>query len=190
MDNYKELFLMQQIYATLFSLANKLQVKGDSYFDQLTSRQYMVMLAITHLPENETTLNNIARKLATTKQSTKQLIKIIESKGYVITVPSQTDKRAVNIKITERGKNIMIKCAEQGTEFFVDVFTDFTKQEMEILWCLLKKLYLFDGEEQDGFEQEGNLEIVKNKNDLEKELLHKFGDLRKKSRNERVYKNE
>ncbi|MEH6853772.1 MarR family transcriptional regulator, partial [Priestia megaterium] len=29
MDIYKELFLMQQTYATLFSLANKIQVKGD-----------------------------------------------------------------------------------------------------------------------------------------------------------------
>ncbi|MDP4093106.1 MAG: MarR family transcriptional regulator, partial [Bacillota bacterium] len=78
MDIHRELFLMQQTYATLFSLANKIQVKGDKYLEGLTSRQYMTMIAIAHLPENETTLNNIARKLGTTKQSVKQLITIIE----------------------------------------------------------------------------------------------------------------
>jgi hypothetical protein len=40
MDNYKELYeeidLMQQTYATLFSLANKIQVKGDKYLETLT----------------------------------------------------------------------------------------------------------------------------------------------------------
>ena len=77
MDNYREAFLIEQIYATLFSLTNKLQVQGDKYFDKLTSRQLMAIVAIAHLKEDETTLNNIARKLGNTKQSTKQLITII-----------------------------------------------------------------------------------------------------------------
>ena len=144
MDNYKEIFLMQQTYATLFSLANKLQVKGDEYLVSITSRQYMLMIAIAHLQEDETTLNNIARKLGTTKQSVKQMITIMENKDYVMTAPSQKDKRAVNVKITESGKQILVEVAERGMNFFADLFKDFKKEEMEILWILLKKLYRFD----------------------------------------------
>lgn len=54
---------MQQTYATLFSIANKLQIQGDIYYEKLSARQVMALLAVFHLPENETTLNNIARKL-------------------------------------------------------------------------------------------------------------------------------
>ena len=158
MDIYRDLFLMQQTYATLFSVTNKLQVQGDRYFESLTSRQMMVMIAIIHLPEDETTLNNIARKLGTTKQSVKQVITIIENKGYIITSPSSQDKRAMNVKITELGKQTMMACAERSLNFFADVFKDFTTEEMEILWSLLKKMYRFDGEEQDGFEENANLE--------------------------------
>lgn len=50
----------------------------------------MAMVAIAHLPEDETTFNNIARKLGITKQSAKQLITIIENKGYVNVVPSRS----------------------------------------------------------------------------------------------------
>jgi DNA-binding MarR family transcriptional regulator len=153
MDNYREIFLMQQTYATLFSLTNKLQVHGDKYLESLTSRQFMVMIAITHLPEDEATLNNIARKLGTTKQSVKQIITIIEKRGYIVTIPSQKDKRAVNVKITELGNRVMLECGERGMNFFADIFKDFTLEEMETLWNLLKKLYRFDGEEQDGFEE-------------------------------------
>ena len=185
MDSYREIFLMQQTYATLFSLANKLQVQGDKYYDKLTSRQYMTMIAIAHLPEDETTLNNIARKLGTTKQSVKQLITIIEDKGYVITVPSQKDKRAVNVKFTESAKQVLIESSEIGLHFMTDIFKDFSTEEMETLWSSLKKLYHFDGEEQDGFEEEANTEMGEDKDELQVRALKEFERLRNKSRNER-----
>lgn len=134
-----DLFLMNQAYATLFSVTNKLQVKGDQFMQDLTSRQYMAMLAAAHLKEGETTLNNIAKKLGTTKQSVKHLITAIEKKGYVVTVPSEQDKRAVNVKITDIGLQVMMECSERSLKFFADVFQRFTTEELEILWSLLKK---------------------------------------------------
>ena len=182
MDNYREIFLIQQIYGTLFSLANKVQIQGDKYLENLTSRQFMAMIAIIHLPEDETTLNNIARKLGTTKQSVKQLITIIENKGYIITVPSQQDKRAVNVKITESGKQVMLECGERTINFMADLSKDFTRSEMESLWGLLKKLYRFDGEEQDGFEKEAHLEIDGDQSDAQARALKEFA----RRRNERT----
>jgi DNA-binding MarR family transcriptional regulator len=152
MEYTRAMFLMQQIYATLFSLANKLQVKGDQCLKHLTSRQLMTMIAIGHLPEGEASLNNIARKLGTTKQSVKQLVRLIENEGFVVTEPSQGDRRAVNVVITPDGNQALLEDGMLGMKFFDDVFHDFTLEEMEVLWGLLKKLYRFDGEEQDGFE--------------------------------------
>lgn len=149
----KKLFFMQQAYGTLFSVTNKIQAKGDETFKNLTSRQMMVIVAIVHLKEDETTINNIARKLGTTKQSTKQMISSMESKGYIKTIPSKSDKRAVNIRITELGEIIALECGEKALGFFETLFNNFTEEEVEMLWTLLKKLYSFDGEEQDGFEE-------------------------------------
>ncbi len=154
MDVFRELFLMQQVWATLFSAANKIQATGDQYFKKLTSRQIMTMIAILHLPKDQTTLNNIARKLGTTKQSVKQLVTIMERKGFVETVPSMLDGRAVNVHITDLGMNALSACGEKSFSFFADLFEQLTAEELETLWDLLKKLYRFDGEEQDGFEEE------------------------------------
>lgn len=155
----EKLFLMQQVYSTLFSLNNKLQIRGDEYLEGLTSRQLMTMMAIIHLPEDETTLNNIARKLGTSKQNVKQMVNIIEKKGYVVVVPSKSDKRSYNVKITEYGKQTLFECSERGISFFEDVFNGFSKEELELLWNFLKRLYRFDNEEQDGFEEEINLKM-------------------------------
>ncbi len=175
MENPKEIvFLMQQVYATLFSLANKIQVQGDKYLEKLTSRQLMSMMAILHLPEDGSTLNNIARKLGTTKQNAKQLVTNLEKKDYVVTLPSPRDKRAVNVKITEAGKHITIECGEKGLIFFLDLFKDFTKDEMELLWGFLKKMYRFDGIEQDGFEEEAGFEIDEEQNQAQKRVMKEF----------------
>jgi len=181
MDTRRELFLMQQTYATLFSIANKLQVVGDKYLESLTSRQLMTMIAILHLPFDQTTLKNIAKKLGTTKQSIKQIITILENKGYVTTVPCQNDKRAVNIAVTEAGKKAGMECAEKSLVLFTELFKEFTTHEIETLWNLLKKLYRFDGEEQDGFEAEPVVEINEDQKKMEKKALQEFSKQRKKS---------
>lgn len=183
-DFDREMFLMQQTFATLFALSNKLQVKGDRYIDVLTSRQLMVMTSIAHLPEDETTINNIAKKLGTTKQSAKQVISIMEAKGYVTINQSPKDKRAVNIKITDRGKELGFKAAERGLLFFSDLFKEFDENEIETLWVLLKKLYRFDGEEQDGFEEIGHVEGEEEYQGEAEEVLKEFKRLRKKYRGE------
>ena len=182
MNNYKALYLIQQIYATLFSLTNKLQIKGDEFCEEITSRQFMSLVAIIHLPENETTLNNIARKLGTTKQSVKQMITILENKGFVLTVPSEYDKRAVNVRITESGAKAMTVCAEKSMCFFATLSRDFSIEEMEILWTLLKKLYRFDGEEQDGFEEDAEFDMGEDTHEIQERALNEFERIRNEKR--------
>lgn len=41
----------------------------------------------------------------------------------------------------------MVICSRIGINFMVDVFYEFIKDELEILWSLLKKMYCFNGEE-------------------------------------------
>lgn len=152
----RELYFMQQTYANFFTVTNKLQMQGDTYFEKLTSRQYMIMLAIAHLSEDETTLINISRKMETSKQSAQKLIVNLESKGYLVSMPNKRDKRAINVAITESGRKVMVECGEKAVRLMADTFQEFTTEELEILWSLLKKLHSKDNENQPGFEEDVN----------------------------------
>lgn len=175
----KDLFFMQQAYATLFLTLNKIQSSGDEYFEGLTSRQFMTMVAILHLPEDETSINNIAKKLGTSKQNVNRLISSIEKSGYLFTKPSKRDRRAINVKITEAGKRVMEECGEKAVYFMADIFKEFTTEELETLWNLLKKLYRFDGIEQDGFEETGReFEIEQDRGALQTKALQEFAKRR------------
>jgi Transcriptional regulators len=183
-DEMQEYSLMQQTYATLFSLANKLQLQGDRYLEHLTSRQFMAILAVLHLPEEETTLNNIARKLGTSKQNVNVLMANIEKRGYVNIVPSPRDKRAMNVRLTDSGEKVMLECGKKGIAFFTDLFHEFTAEELETLWGLLKKLYRFDGEEQDGFEEDVDYKVEVSREEQD-EAMKEFRKMRAAGRGEK-----
>jgi len=176
-----DLFLMQQAYATMFSLINKLQIAGDNYLSGLTFRQYMTITAILHLPEEETTINNIARKLGTSKQNANRMVSSIEKLGYLSSFPSEKDKRATNVSLTEAGKKKTIECSEKAVNFMADIFHEFSTSELEEFWELLKKLYCFDGEKQDGFEETGR-DIIEPADDIQqfKSTLEGFSKKRNK----------
>ncbi|CQR52378.1 MarR family winged helix-turn-helix transcriptional regulator [Paenibacillus riograndensis] len=156
MDYDKELYLlhlMKQVYSSLISVSNKLQATGDKYSAPLTSRQYMTLLAILHLPEDETTIINIANKLGATKQNIAQLINSLEKKNFISVVSSKKDKRAVNVHVTTLGLETLESCGISVTiDFMADIFKDFKLEELETLSKFLLKLYQFDGSKMDGLE--------------------------------------
>lgn len=152
----KDLFFAQQALVALFSVTNKLQMQGDKYLQDLTIRQMLAIPAIIHAPDGNATINHIAQKLGTTKQSAKQIVDAMGKKKYLSIEPSERDKRAVNVTITPEGGQAFRACSERTDEFLADIFHDFTTEDLETLWTLLQKLYRFDGIEQEGFTEHMN----------------------------------
>ena len=160
MDTERELFLAQQNYATLTSLANKLEKNIDRHTRGLTARQYMTVLAVFHLPPEETTLNNIAKKLGATKQNVNRLIAAVKQKGYITVSSDSSDKRAINVQLTDSGMQAMLENAKIGCAFLLDAFHGFSEDELETLWSLLKKLHRYDGEDYSGFEYDASERFI------------------------------
>lgn len=146
-------YYIQQIFATIFYLSNKIQIKGDKLDERITVRQWMVLLAILHLPENEASYSQIADKMGCSKQNVKHLIVNLEKKSYVVLEKNKKDKRAINIKITKDCMEIMKRYYVKGDELMNIMFGDFDNKELETLWKLLKKLATYDGTNWTGYEE-------------------------------------
>lgn len=66
-----------------------------------------------------------------------------------------------------------------------EIFKDFSAEELEIMWQMLKRLYRFDGEEHDGFEEDSNLKADENQNEDVARILNEFERIRKNQRMDR-----
>lgn len=148
MKNQKEremLCKMQKTYTSLFAVVNKLQACADVSTGGLTSRQYLLLTTISKMVPEEATLNNIANKMATSKQNINKLVTTLEHKEYVSIVSSKTDRRAVNVSVTEKGKKAIDQSSVAIHQFYADVFKSFPEHEIDELQRLLNKLATFDG---------------------------------------------
>jgi len=153
MDIAKDLFYAQQTLVTLFSVTNKLQMQGDKHLKDITIRQMLAIPALVHAPDGKATINHLARSMGTTKQSAKQIVDAMERKGYLSVAPSEQDKRAVNVTVTQDGQKAFNDCSGRTDEFLASIFSGFTTEDLETLCTLLQKLYRFDGAEQESFDR-------------------------------------
>jgi Transcriptional regulators len=149
MNMAKDLFFAQQTLTTLFSTTNKLQMQGDKQLQDITLRQMLAIPALIHAPDGKATINYLAKEMATTKQSAKQLVDALARKGYLSVAPSEEDKRAVNISVTAEGLHAFMRCSERTDAFLANAFASFSSAELETLCILLQKLYRFDGHPQE-----------------------------------------
>jgi len=136
----QEMYLAHQAIGALFSATNKLQVQGSNYLQELSIRQSMVMATLVHLPQEEATINTIARLLGTSKQSAKQIIDAMEKKGYVAVGPNAQDKRALSVTITPEGARVNQRCVQRYNDFAAEAFKDFDPGDLETMLALLAKL--------------------------------------------------
>lgn len=148
----EKMFFTQQTFATLNATYNKLVIEAEKTWEDLTVKQFLTLLGIYHIEENPN-YNKIAQKLGTTKQNAKQLVSILERKGYVTVTQSIDDRRSVNVRVTDSAKKTIELSSAQSIAFLEQMGSNLTQDEMEILWKLLMKLYSFDGEEFQGFEK-------------------------------------
>ena len=170
-DNYKnELEIlddMHQAYSFLFIALNKIQAEADSGLEDLTLRQLMLLIAIAHLDPQEATIVNIASTLGTSKQNVNRLVNHMVKAEYLSSKPSQTDKRNVNISITDKGLSVMQKNTFNSNKYFLNLFNNFTRTELKSFRKSLEKLSGYDHTTQKHFEKQVKIDIGKDLNDME-----------------------
>lgn len=146
-------YYLQQIFSAIFYISNKIQTEGDKLDERITVRQWMTLLTIMHLPKDKATYNQIASMMGYSKQNAKKLVTILERKGFVVIGKSDTDSRAVNVRVTESCRDLLRDYYESGNEYINNIFKDFDEEELKILWKLLKKFATYDGSDWVGYEE-------------------------------------
>ena len=98
---------MHQIYSMLHTISNRIQTEADANLEDITSRQLMLLIAIRHLEPGQATIVNIAAMLGTSKQNVTRLVSAMVHNGFLDSIQGETDKRNVNIRITDKGLEAM-----------------------------------------------------------------------------------
>jgi DNA-binding MarR family transcriptional regulator len=124
--------LLSQTRSALFKARHK-RVKRFVHFNVAAS-----LLHIWHY-DGQVTMADLAKRLFLEAHSTSEIVKRLETKGFVRKTKDSGKGNIVKLWITEKGRQF---CREVSQPDFVrEVISSLTKDQQEQLWSLLNILY-------------------------------------------------
>jgi DNA-binding MarR family transcriptional regulator len=118
------------IFALIFMLSNQLQTIGDSFFEEVSTKQWFVMLVLGVMEGYSPTLGELSEAVGSSHQNVKQLVLKMEQKGYVEISKDAKDARRLRIKLTPKSEAFHKLYEEKSRIFLEKLFEGFQQEEL------------------------------------------------------------
>lgn len=128
------------VFGSLFTVANRLQVLMDQRMDDLTAKQWFVLMMMGFY-DHDPSLIEMAKVCDTSYQNIKQIVIKLEKKGYLLLQEDSKDKRIKRLIATEKVDLWEQKNSPMAQQFVHQMFETFSIDEIEQLSQLLQRLY-------------------------------------------------
>jgi DNA-binding MarR family transcriptional regulator len=120
-------------------LANQKRLEiFSSEMKDLTPRQFAVLVKL--LDEGTLSQNHLGRLVAMDAATTKGVVDRLMRKGLIATIPSVTDRRRIEISLTEEGKAHVRGAIATASRISELTTRNLTERELERMLTLLDKL--------------------------------------------------
>lgn len=116
----------------LSAFENRYQAKADSFFEEISWKQFFVIICI-NLCKESPTIKELAEIMGSSHQNVKQILIKLENKGFVEIIADEQDKRKQRIILTEK---TMIFCEEheEGSQRIIKkIFEGIDVENIEIV---------------------------------------------------------
>jgi DNA-binding MarR family transcriptional regulator len=119
------------LFGMLHVLGNRLQVLGDNFYDEITAKQWLLLVMLEIYGEAYPTLNELSDAMGSSHQNVKQLVVKLESKGYVAMFTDTKDRRKTRILMKDKCQELNQKYNTKQQEFMRKLFKDIDKKELK-----------------------------------------------------------
>ncbi|NLZ26774.1 MAG: hypothetical protein GX884_04265 [Chloroflexi bacterium] len=92
------------------------------------------------MEQQEKTINSIAEIVGSSRQNVKKMLNLLAGKGYVMIEKSSSDKRALNVNLTQKTWQYFSDHDALATSEINKLFSAFSMDEIDHLASALKKL--------------------------------------------------
>lgn len=92
----------EYLFGSIFLLSNKLQALGDSYLQEITVKQWFMLVMIHHMGKEPPSITEIAAFIGSTRQNVRKMLEALSVKGYVKLTVNPHDKRNLSVSLSEK----------------------------------------------------------------------------------------
>ena len=127
------------IFNTIFTLSNRLQVLGNKFDKDITTKQWLFIIGILKFNEPPM-ISQVANFIAYSRQNAKRIAAALHESGYSKISNAKNDARALRIELTSKCIEYYKQWDKKEIEFLEKIFTGFNVELTRSVYKGLIKL--------------------------------------------------
>lgn len=138
-DHYVGIEDRYYLFALLGAFANRMQAFGDTVFDEVTWKQWFVMLG-TSVFDDPPSVSEVAGFVGTSHQNVKQLLLRLQSIGMIRLAKDPRDQRRTLAHLTDKATAFEQKYRKHSMQFMEELFKDIPPDDLAVARRVLNRM--------------------------------------------------
>ena len=128
------------LFGYFFAMSNRLQTVGDRFYEEITCKQFFLMICLRLFENEAPTINELSEIMGCSHQNVKSIAGKLEEKGYLEIRPDSDDARKLRIRLTNKADSLAKKYQKKELDFIDMLFTGISDKQIETTFKTLEKM--------------------------------------------------
>ncbi len=128
------------LFGLFFAFHNRLQAVGDSFYEEITCKQFFLLACMNLYPEEAPTANELAKTMGCSRQNVKEILNSLEKKQFVRLETDENDKRKKRVYLTEQARLVGAKYQQKEIEFLRHLYEGVSDEEVDSAYSIISKI--------------------------------------------------
>lgn len=125
MDKAENKNMQAYIYGGIFALSNKLQLLGDKFDSNISTKQWFLIAIIASFKDEAPTISMTAERIGSSRQNVKKMAVLLEERGFLTIIKDKEDGRIQRLELTKCCKDYFRQRQEREEKYMEKLFADF-----------------------------------------------------------------
>lgn len=128
------------LFGYFFAMSNRLQTVGDRFYEEITCKQFFLMICLRLFENGAPTINELSEIMGCSHQNVKSIAGKLEEKGYLEIRPDSDDARKLRIRLTNKADSLAKKYQKKELDFIDMLFAGISDKQIETTFKTLEKM--------------------------------------------------
>ena len=128
------------LFGYFFAMSNRLQTVGDRFYEEITCKQFFLMICLRLFENGAPTINELSEIMGCSHQNVKSIAGKLEEKGYLEIRSDSVDARKLRIHLTSKADSLAQKYQKKELDFIDMLFTGISYKQIETTFKTLEKM--------------------------------------------------
>lgn len=128
------------LFGLFFAFHNRLQAVGDSFYEEITCKQFFLLACMNLYQDQAPTANELAKTMGCTRQNVKEILNSLEKKQLIRFEVDEGDKRKRRVYLTENALRMSDKYYEKETNFMEYLYRGISDEEIDQTYRIISKI--------------------------------------------------